>query len=159
MLFRSLGKAALCLSALSVRDEADPEGYAEAFWTAFRAHKTKGELAHFAVRVFGIDTPLPLFEELSRELIAAAQSTDERKFRSLYVDIAADDSVLTPTDITEAEARAITDQLGLALTVLATDGLGLADAGKDPNATAEIFRQIRAATTGAQIAHAVGGWF
>lgn len=106
-----VGKAVLCQTMLAM-PLAERAAQHKDFQAAFRAHGTKDVLAFFALRVFADDTPLPgSFDDLLAEVGAAAQRTNDTKFRALYTDFGSDGGLLKPTDVGEAEARAMVEQL------------------------------------------------
>jgi AbiV family abortive infection protein len=144
--FEELGKANLCLSAIMMRDSPDAGESVSDFWDAFngpKAHRAKNEFAHFLLRMFGNSMPLPVYEQMIREVSEAAEATNDRKFRALYVDFAEDDVVLRPTDVTEDEAREMTDLLGSALALIETHQFLPVAEDNDADELAAYFQQIR----------------
>jgi len=144
--FEELGKANLCLSAIMMRDSPNSEELVSDFWDAFngpKAHRAKSEFAHFLLRMLGNSMPLPVYEQVIREVSEAAEATNDRKFRALYVDFAENDVVLRPTDVTEDEAREMTDLLGSALALIETHQFLPVAEDDDADELAAYFKQIR----------------
>lgn len=158
--FEELGKANLCLSVIMMRDIPDIETFVPEFWNAFNgpgAHRAKSEAAHFLLRMFGSSLPLPVYEQVTREVSEAAEATNAKKFRAIYVDFAADDdAVLPPTDVTEQEAREMTDMLGSAISLI--DERHVLPTAEDIDASelADYFRQARSGMDFAAITKAIG---
>jgi AbiV family abortive infection protein len=144
--FEELGKACVCLSTLGRIDmlQEDVAQVVAEFWNMFNgpgAHIAKSQAAHLLLRLFASAAPLPGFEDANRELATAAEVTNDRKFRALYVDFdaAAGDAVLRPTDVGESEAREMTELLGAGLALVEAHPVLPVDAAE----IAEYFRLMR----------------
>ena len=158
--FEELGKAYLCLSAITVRDFVDGEGqFVADFWDAFNgpgAHRAKSKASYLMLRMLGDSMPLPVYEQVMREVSEAAETTNDRKFRSLYVDFTVDDDVLAPTDVDERESRTMTDLLGSALDLIETHHVLPTAEDTDPAELVTYFQQLRAGLDRDAMAEAAG---
>ncbi|MGH3538754.1 MAG: AbiV family abortive infection protein [Pseudonocardiaceae bacterium] len=121
-----VGKSFLCIFA-----SANPEPFREDFWTAFRSHTVKIQMAHVVLAPLADTTrPRPFFQAIEA-FGQAAKADHSTKMRGLYADYQ-DGTVLNPGDVTEQDARG--------MVVHARDGLDLltpftTDDGLDPEFT------------------------
>lgn len=109
------GKAVVCLTAFGMPPQVRAE-FAPVYAAWLNRHQDKAGAAYFIRGVFG---PLPLQStDLLSEVVQAAAVSNGLKFRGLYSDIV-DGRVLRPADqVTEADAREMTDLLGQTLAAL-----------------------------------------
>jgi AbiV family abortive infection protein len=158
--FEELGKAYLCLSAITMRDFVDGEGqFVADFWDAFNgpgAHRAKNQAAHLMLRMLGNSMPLPVYEQVVKEMSEAAEATNDRKFRSLYVDFTVDGEVLQPTDVDEHESRTMADLLGSALKLIETHHVLPTAENVDQAELVTYFQQLRASLDREAMDEAVG---
>jgi AbiV family abortive infection protein len=106
-----LGKAHLCLTwagfPLEIRKELSPRDFTQ----MFNGHEAKASTAHLILRSM-IDTVPPTgAAELIADVEAAAAQTNDTKFRGLYVDLAADGSLMHPDSVSEADAQWVVGRL------------------------------------------------
>jgi AbiV family abortive infection protein len=94
-----VGKANLCMIPLSLPENLSGDD----FWKAFTDHESKLMWARGLLEMMVREPASPVLETYER-LIAACKSDHVRKLRGLYVDYA-DGKVVTPSDVTAAEAE------------------------------------------------------
>ncbi|WUW23147.1 AbiV family abortive infection protein [Streptomyces sp. NBC_01463] len=101
--FEELGKAHLCLGPLIMRPEHRLTSE-EIFQKSFAGHTEKLKMAHFALIAAASEAPPPAAAQLFRQIEELAKSSNETKFRGLYVDYTSDGPLL-PTVVSEEDAR------------------------------------------------------
>ncbi|KQX52653.1 MULTISPECIES: AbiV family abortive infection protein [unclassified Streptomyces] len=134
--FEELGKAHLCLGPLIMRPEHRPASE-EIFQKGFAGHTEKLKMAHFALIAAASEDPPPAAAQLFREIDQLAKSSNETKFRGLYVDYASDGPLL-PTVVSEEDARWMVGNVQLLLDTMRQYLL------KEPQVFAAFLEQWRA---------------
>lgn len=98
-----VGKAFLCIFA-----STNPEPFRAEFWTAFKSHAVKIQMAYVLLAPLAATDEMrarPFFQAIE-EFGQAAKADHTRKMRGLYVDYD-DGTILDPSDITEPDARSM----------------------------------------------------
>ncbi|MFC1405712.1 MULTISPECIES: AbiV family abortive infection protein [Streptacidiphilus] len=127
--FEELGKAQLCMTVVGIPLPYRSDFPARQFDQWFNGHTVKAGFAHLVLRgLVDQDAPAAV-ADLMAEVDAAAARSNETKFRGLYVDLAADGSLLHPDDVSEADACWMVERLQR---LLAWMGPIFADMAEDP---------------------------
>jgi len=109
--FEEMGKAYLCLTVVGIpvqfRDDLPPKQFA----ALFSGHTAKAQFAHLVLQFLVDDDAPVVVTDLLARAEAAAERTNETKFRGLYVDLGPDGILLHPKDVSEADARWMVDRL------------------------------------------------
>jgi len=117
-----LGKSIVCSTLFSYV----PEARAKAAAPMLGNHEIKMFYAAATIRLFVDETDLPDDPDaLFAQITAVATVTNDEKFRSLYVDADADGVSVRIPNATVADARALVDLLGHAISALTEKGLTL----------------------------------
>jgi AbiV family abortive infection protein len=145
--FEELGKAGLCLTALTMPPSVRAEFAAE-FGKLFGDHVAKASFAHFGFLAFVSPQAPRSFETLIDEVGKAAVATHAAKMRGLYVDVDDGGTIHEPAEVARLDAEVMVGLLGRMLEEQSQLRLY---ALADPDDVIDLYRQIWAGDLAAVI--------